>query len=81
MLTSVSKPDELGVLVRDTRLIQGLTQKELAGLLPGFDKETIASLESGESTVELGKVLAVLNALGLNIAIAYDGAFANGAKQ
>lgn len=81
MLKSVNKLDELGILVRDTRLIQGLTQNELAALLPGFSKEFVADLESGKTTIEFGKALAVLHALGLRMAIAYDDALAKGAKQ
>ena len=55
---------ELGLIVRDSRKQQGLTQEDLAGLT-GTGRRFISDLEQGKETAELGKVLAVLSALGL----------------
>lgn len=55
---------ELGLIVRDSRKQQGLTQEDLAGLT-GTGRRFISDLEQGKETAELGKVLLVLAALGL----------------
>lgn len=55
---------ELGLIVRDARKQQGLTQEDLAGLT-GTGRRFISDLEQGKETAELGKVLLVLAALGL----------------
>ena len=55
---------ELGLIVRDARKQQGLTQEDLAGLT-GTGRRFISDLEQGKETAELGKVLAVLASLGL----------------
>ena len=58
--------DALGRLVRATRKSQALTQQRLAAG-SGTGVRFISDLENGKPTVELGKVLAVLNALGLKL--------------
>lgn len=55
---------KLGMVVRDARKQQGLTQEDLAGLT-GTGRRFISDLEQGKETAELGKVLLVLAALGL----------------
>lgn len=60
----ISNTKELGMIVRDARKQQGLTQEDLAGLT-GTGRRFISDLEQGKETAELGKVLAVLASLGL----------------
>jgi len=61
-------PSELGALVRGSRKAQGLRQDELAGAA-GVGLRFIVDLEAGKRTVQLGKVLTVLDALGCSITI------------
>lgn len=65
MLTEVAV---LGKLVSETRKHQNLRQKDLADLAnvsPGF----LSDFENGKPTVELGKGLRVLEALGLEVEV------------
>ena len=57
---------DLGNVIRATRKAQGATQAEFASLC-GVGVRFISELENGKPTVEFGKVLTVLNSLGLNL--------------
>ena len=59
---------ELGVIVRKARLDQGLLQAQLAGAA-GVGLRFLVELERGKPTAQLGKVLAVIDALGWRIDI------------
>jgi y4mF family transcriptional regulator len=59
---------ELGAIVRQTRLSQGLKQDQLAAAA-GVGLRFLVELERGKPTVRVEKVLAVLNALGCRIEI------------
>jgi y4mF family transcriptional regulator len=63
------KPEEIGIIVRRTRLAQGLRQDQLAAAA-GVGVRFLVELERGKPTVQLGKVLAVLAALGCRVEIA-----------
>ena len=56
----------LGRAIRAQRKSIGLTQLDAAGLC-GVGERFLSELERGKPTVELGKVLQVLNRLGLRI--------------
>ncbi len=58
----------LGDVIRQQRKSQGATQVEFASLC-GVGVRFVSDLENGKPTVELGKVLQVLNSLGLELAI------------
>lgn len=58
--------NDLGKVIRDARKSQGLTQDQLAGMT-GTGRRFISELENGKDTVQLGKVLLVLAALGIAI--------------
>jgi HTH-type transcriptional regulator/antitoxin HipB len=63
---SLRTASELGALVRARRKAIGATQVELAALAdvgPRF----VVELERGKATLELGKVLRVLDRLGLQL--------------
>lgn len=57
---------EIGNLIREERVRQGLTQTDLAGI-SGVGITFISQLENGKVTVEMGRVLNVLTMLGINL--------------
>lgn len=61
-------PSDLGVLIRRVRKAQGLRQDQLAGVA-GVGLRFIVDLEAGKPTIQLGKVLKVLETLGCEIFI------------
>jgi HTH-type transcriptional regulator/antitoxin HipB len=60
----ISKPSDLGQVVREARKAQALTQEALSGIT-GTGRRFISDLENGKSTAEIGKILQVLGALGV----------------
>ena len=61
-------PQDIGRLVRETRKGLGVTQKELA-LTSGTGLRFIIELEKGKDTAEIGKVLTILQTLGIQLAL------------
>ena len=61
-------PENIGQMVRKTRKTMGVTQKDLA-LTSGTGLRFIIELEKGKPTCQLGKVLTVLNTLGIKLAL------------
>lgn len=61
---------EIGRLIRAERKSQGLRQDELAAA-SGVGLRFVVELERGKQTVQLGKVLAVLAALGCTLEISH----------
>ncbi|MBL1278372.1 MAG: helix-turn-helix transcriptional regulator [Ectothiorhodospiraceae bacterium] len=59
---------DIGCMVRDARKNQGATQAEFAALC-GVGVRFISELENGKPTVQLGKVLNVIQTLGLVLAV------------
>ncbi|WP_454726252.1 MULTISPECIES: helix-turn-helix domain-containing protein [Cupriavidus] len=62
----LSAPAHLGQLARATRMAQKLTRDELAratGLSPAF----ISAVERGKETAQIGKVLLLLQELGVRL--------------
>ena len=59
-------------LVRDKRRQLGLNQTELAGIA-GVGTRFVSELERGKPTAELGKVLQLLERLGLDVWVAKRG--------
>ena len=60
--------NEIGILIRDARKAQGISQEQLAGVA-ATGTRFISDLENGKSTIQLFKVLRVLDALGLGMYI------------
>lgn len=58
----------LGEMIRKQRKDKGLTQKQLTELT-GLSSSFISDVENGKATVELGKVIQIINVLGLNMDI------------
>ena len=74
MVIDMLTPADIGTIVRTTRKAQGLRQDELAGAA-GVGLRFIVDLEAGKPTVQLGKALQVLRALGCTLDVrAPDGA-------
>jgi HTH-type transcriptional regulator/antitoxin HipB len=61
-------PDKIGTLIRKTRKKMGVTQKDLA-LTSGTGLRFIIDLEKGKSTCEIGKILTVLQTLGIKLSL------------
>lgn len=61
-------PSEVGSIVRSVRRAQGLRQDQLAGVA-GVGVRFLSELERGKKTAGIGKVLAVLEALGCSLHI------------
>ncbi len=61
-------PKQLGRTIRDARRTLGLRQDELAGAA-NVGVRFIVDLESGKPTAQMGKTLAVLEALGCKVRI------------
>lgn len=59
---------ELGAAVRAARKAQNLRQDELAGVA-GVGTRFVIELEAGKPTIQLGKAMAVLAALGLMLSL------------
>lgn len=57
---------ELGQKLRAVRKAQGVTQAQLAALV-GTGTRFISELENGKVSAEIGKTLAVVQALGLGL--------------
>jgi HTH-type transcriptional regulator / antitoxin HipB len=61
-------PQELGTAIRTARHAQGLRQDQLAAAA-NVGVRFIIDIEAGKPTAQIGKTLAVLDALGLTITI------------
>jgi y4mF family transcriptional regulator len=61
-------PRDVGRLVRETRKGLGVTQKALA-LTSGTGLRFIIELERGKETAEIGKVLTILQTLGIQLTL------------
>jgi HTH-type transcriptional regulator/antitoxin HipB len=59
---------EIGQIARECRKRLGVTQKDLA-LTSGTGLRFIIELEKGKETCQIGKVLTVLQTLGIRIAL------------
>ena len=62
----VTTMTELGVLIREERLRQKLTQTDLAGI-SGVGITFISQLENGKETAEMGRVIRVPTMLGIDL--------------
>jgi len=62
------RPQDIGRLVLETRKGLGVTQKALA-LTSGTGLRFIIELERGKETAEIGKVLTILQTLGIQLTL------------
>jgi y4mF family transcriptional regulator len=63
---AVTNPKDLGELLRKKRKAQNLTQGQVAELC-GVSVKFISEVERGKETAEIGKVLYLLNSLGIDL--------------
>ncbi len=70
---STQNPEQLGAAIRARRKRLRVTQKDLA-MTCGTGLRFIIDLEKGKPTCHIGKILQVLQALGLKLQIASPGA-------
>ena len=68
MKTVKYTPQDIGTLIRKTRKGLGVTQKSLA-LTSGTGLRFIIELEKGKETAEVGKVLTILQTLGIQLTL------------
>lgn len=57
---------DIGQLVRETRKAQGISQEQLAGVA-GTGIRLVSDLENGKGTIQVDKMIKVVEALGLGI--------------
>lgn len=67
-MTNLSDVSMIGVAIRKARQAQHLTQPDLA-LIADVGIRFIVDIESGKETCQIGKVLQVMNALGVRLDI------------
>ncbi len=58
----------LGVLIREERKAQKLTQEQLAGLT-GVGVRFVRELEAGKDSCQIGRALQVASSLGLTVSV------------
>ncbi len=63
---AIRTPEALGELVRQARESMGLSQTAFADLV-GVGRRFVSELENGKATLELGKVMAVCSAAGVDL--------------
>ena len=71
-MNTTKNPEQLGAAIRARRKQLKVTQKNLA-MTCGTGLRFITDLEKGKPTCQIGKILQVLNALGLKFQIASPG--------
>ena len=64
----ISNPEQLGILLRQTRKEQRISQEDLS-TLAGIGPRLIGEIERGKATAEIGKVLHLLASLGLEVIV------------
>lgn len=72
LATPIRHSEDLGKLVRQLRTEQGLLQIDLAGLA-GTGNRFIVDLERGKPTLQLQKVLDLLDLMGLEVVVRRKG--------
>ena len=65
---NIKNPEQLGETVRERRKQLKVTQKELA-MTCGTGLRFIVDIERGKPTCQIGKILKILQALGLDLRI------------
>ena len=70
----------IGQIIRENRKRLGVTQKDLA-LTSGTGLRFIIELEKGKETCQIGKVLTVLQTLGIRIALTPPAVSGTGSEE
>jgi len=77
---NTKSPEQLGAAIRTRRRQLKVTQKDLA-MTCGTGLRFIIDLEKGKPTCQIGKILQVLQALGLKLQITIPGVDAGQGKK
>ena len=64
MDSQILRPEDLGVIIKEARKMQGLTQADLAAI-SNSNRMFISDIERSKATCQIGKVLSVVSALGI----------------
>jgi y4mF family transcriptional regulator len=67
-MKTITTSQGLGLVIREERKAQGLTQEQLAGLT-GVGVRFVRELEAGKESCQLGRALQVAAALGLSVSV------------
>jgi len=70
---TIANPEQLGAAIRERRKQLKVTQKDLA-MACGTGLRLIVDIEKGKPTCQIGKVLQVLQVLGMTVQISGYGA-------
>ena len=68
IMEKIKDTKSLGVLIRQERKQQGLTQEELAGVI-GVGVRFLRELEAGKESCQIGRAMQVLAGLGLVVSV------------
>ena len=68
-MKQIADAKSLGVLIKQVRKSQDLTQEQLAAAC-GLGRRFVVELERGKATAHIGKIMQVLAALGLSLHLA-----------
>jgi y4mF family transcriptional regulator len=71
IVQTVSSTSEVGRIIRKKRKSLGLTQAQAAAQC-GVGVRFLSELENGKQRAEVGKVLQVMNRLGIEISVTYS---------
>jgi y4mF family transcriptional regulator len=71
MITMIQSTENIGQLVRKVRKALSVTQSDLA-LSAGTGLRFIIELEKGKSSCQIGKVLQVLQVLGIKLQLSHE---------
>lgn len=66
MKQQILNVSDLGSLIQEMRKKQDLTQEDLSGMT-GIGRRFIVDLEKGKETIQFGKVLKIISALGITL--------------
>ena len=68
IMEKISDTRSLGILIRQERKQQGLTQEQLAGVI-GVGVRFLRELEAGKESCQIGRAMQVLAGLGLIVSV------------
>jgi len=66
--TRIRSSEDLGIVLTRARKHRGYSQQQFADIA-GVGRRFVSDLENGKATVQLGKLLQVLTALGLDLEV------------
>ena len=80
MKIAISKPEDIGRIVRAARKANGMRQDDTAGSI-GVSENFLGKVERGSEAVQWGKLFQVLDELGLRVSIEVPDVYAEDTKK